>query len=163
MSENTNTLFWVITGAVVVLGVFLLINNSLDNNLSNISDTFNSYWTEAESNTPREKIDERYISDSDNISFIKLGEDIGYVQDLEIKVYGVNPNSNNFGYYIKNTSSNVVNNKVFHLNIHRYSNKEVINSFTGYVNNLYPGNQINFSAWASENLSDEYYYELVID
>ena len=40
---------------------------------------------------------------------------------------------------------------------------EVINSFTGYVNNLYPGNQINFSAWASENLSDEYYYALVID
>ena len=58
MSENTNTLFWVITGAVIVLAVFLLINTSSNNSLSTINDTFSSYWTDAETNTPKEEIDE---------------------------------------------------------------------------------------------------------
>ena len=43
MSNNTNTLFWVITGAVVVLGIFLLTNNTSNETLSNVSKKFNSY------------------------------------------------------------------------------------------------------------------------
>jgi len=45
MSSNTNTLFWVITGAVIVLGVFLLINTSQDSNLKNITNKFDSLFT----------------------------------------------------------------------------------------------------------------------
>jgi len=41
MSSNTNTLFWVITGAVIVLSLFLLIN-SQNNNLFSINNTFSS-------------------------------------------------------------------------------------------------------------------------
>ena len=43
MSSNTNTLFWVITGAVIVLAVFLLINTSQSDTLTRISDKFNSF------------------------------------------------------------------------------------------------------------------------
>jgi Ran GTPase-activating protein (RanGAP) involved in mRNA processing and transport len=42
LSSNTNTLFWVITGAVIVLAVFLLINNSQSDTLARISDKFSS-------------------------------------------------------------------------------------------------------------------------
>ena len=41
MSNNTNTLFWVITGAVVVLSVFLLIKNNEEDSLNRINDKFN--------------------------------------------------------------------------------------------------------------------------
>ena len=42
MSNNTNTLFWVITGAVVVLSVFLLIKNNEEDSLNRINDKFNN-------------------------------------------------------------------------------------------------------------------------
>jgi len=40
MSSNTNTLFWVITGAVIVLGIFLLVNTTSDETLGNINNKF---------------------------------------------------------------------------------------------------------------------------
>ena len=43
MSNNTNTLFWVITGAVVVLGIFLLTNNTSNGTIENINSKFSSY------------------------------------------------------------------------------------------------------------------------
>ena len=42
MSNNTNTLFWVITGAVIVLAVFVLIQNNVGDTVSNIFDRFSS-------------------------------------------------------------------------------------------------------------------------
>ena len=44
MSENTNTLFWVITGAVVVLAVFLLIQGNIGSNITGIFDHFNNLF-----------------------------------------------------------------------------------------------------------------------
>jgi len=41
MSNNTNTLFWVITGAVVVLSVYLLIKNNEEDSLNRINNKFN--------------------------------------------------------------------------------------------------------------------------
>ena len=46
MSSNTNTLFWVITGAVVVLGIFLLTNNSSSDSMSTISNKFDGIYKE---------------------------------------------------------------------------------------------------------------------
>ena len=46
MSSNTNTLFWVITGAVVVLGIFLLTNNSSDNSIKTITNKFDGIYNE---------------------------------------------------------------------------------------------------------------------
>jgi len=44
MSENTNTLFWVITGAVVVLGLFLLIQGNIGTTITGIFDHFNGLF-----------------------------------------------------------------------------------------------------------------------
>lgn len=44
MSSNTNTLFWVITGAVIVLSVFLLVNTSQNNMVSKINDKFSGIY-----------------------------------------------------------------------------------------------------------------------
>lgn len=56
MSENTNTLFWVITGAVIVLAVFLLINNSQSNTLNKIDNKFDNLWKEVSEETNQETI-----------------------------------------------------------------------------------------------------------
>lgn len=45
MSENTNTLFWVITGAVIILAVFLLIQSNVGGAITGIFDHFNSLFT----------------------------------------------------------------------------------------------------------------------
>ena len=47
MSENTNTLFWVITGAVIVLAVFVLIQNNVGDTVSNIFDRFSSMFSDS--------------------------------------------------------------------------------------------------------------------
>ncbi|NLL01686.1 MAG: hypothetical protein GX265_01510 [Mollicutes bacterium] len=44
MSENTNTLFWVITGAVIVLAVFLLIQNNVGDTIIGIFEHFNNLF-----------------------------------------------------------------------------------------------------------------------
>ena len=47
MSNNTNTLFWVITGAVIGLGVFLLINTSQSDTLTGIGDKYSDIYNNA--------------------------------------------------------------------------------------------------------------------
>lgn len=45
MSDNTNTLFWIITGAVIVLAVFTLINTNVTTAITSIFTHFNSLFT----------------------------------------------------------------------------------------------------------------------
>lgn len=75
MSNNTNTLFWVITGAVIVLAVFILINNSQSNSINKINNKFDAMWEEV-------KDSNRKSSMSNILSF---GEIFNY-KDLNIKV-----------------------------------------------------------------------------
>ncbi|MDD4623761.1 MAG: hypothetical protein PHX40_00030 [Bacilli bacterium] len=44
MSENTNTLFWVITGAVIVVGLFALIQGNITDAVTGIFDHFNGMF-----------------------------------------------------------------------------------------------------------------------
>jgi hypothetical protein len=44
MSNNTNTLFWVITGAVIVLTAFLILNVSQNKNLKKINNKFSDLF-----------------------------------------------------------------------------------------------------------------------
>ncbi len=46
MSNNTNSLFWIITGAVIVLAVFLLISSTNNNTVSKVFDSFGGYFSE---------------------------------------------------------------------------------------------------------------------
>ncbi|HHX68460.1 MAG TPA: hypothetical protein GX708_10465 [Gallicola sp.] len=44
MSENTNTLFWIITGAVIVVAIFTLLQNNITDSISGIFDHFNNLF-----------------------------------------------------------------------------------------------------------------------
>ncbi len=44
MSSNTNNLFWIITGAVIVIGIFLLVSNSNNHAIKNIFDNMDNYF-----------------------------------------------------------------------------------------------------------------------
>lgn len=46
MSENTNTLFWIITGAVIVLAIYLLVQGNISDTITNIFNHFNSLFTQ---------------------------------------------------------------------------------------------------------------------
>lgn len=44
MSENTNTLFWIITGAVIVVGIFTLLQTNISESITGIFDHFNNLF-----------------------------------------------------------------------------------------------------------------------
>lgn len=53
MSDNTNTLFWVICGAIVVIAIYLLINTNITTSIDGIFSHFNNLWdTTTKTNTP---------------------------------------------------------------------------------------------------------------
>jgi len=65
MSNNTNTLFWVITGAVIVLGVFLLVNLTKEDGVEKINTTF-SNMVDANGNINEEYINSIKTNNSSN-------------------------------------------------------------------------------------------------
>ncbi len=44
MSENTNTLFWIITGAVIVVGIFALLQTNISDSITAIFEHFNGLF-----------------------------------------------------------------------------------------------------------------------
>ena len=44
MSENKNKILWVITGAVIVIAVFLLIQNNVGDTITDIFNHFNGLF-----------------------------------------------------------------------------------------------------------------------
>lgn len=44
MSENTNSLFWIIVGAVVVVGIFTLVEANIGNTITGIFEHFGSLF-----------------------------------------------------------------------------------------------------------------------
>ena len=77
MSNNTNTLFWVITGAVIVLGVFLLINNSQTESLSNINNKYSGLFEQA--NASPEIIE--YYNHEQNYGALKITNEENFIFD----------------------------------------------------------------------------------
>ena len=71
MSSNTNTLFWVITGAVVVLGVFLLVNNSQSDTLNSVGNKFSGLYHQANASPDLIK----YYSHESNYATLKVSDE----------------------------------------------------------------------------------------
>lgn len=44
MSENTNSLFWIIVGAVVVVGIFALVQANIGTTITQIFEHFNGMF-----------------------------------------------------------------------------------------------------------------------
>lgn len=71
MSNNTNTLFLIITGAVVILGVFLLINTSQSDTLNSVENKFSSLYHQANASPDLIK----YYSHESNYSSLKVTDE----------------------------------------------------------------------------------------
>lgn len=44
MSENTNSLFWIIVGAVVIVGIFALVQTNIGDTITGIFNHFNGLF-----------------------------------------------------------------------------------------------------------------------
>ena len=127
MSNNTNTLFWVITGAVVVLGVFLLTNNSSKESINTLSNKFDGIYNEqvskldnTENDTNEDNIDENVPSTEEEQIPEKTQEEIDLEEymkqssryyckppvstDSRLKFKMVYANSNQIAYNVTNIS-----------------------------------------------------------
>lgn len=125
MSNNTNTLFWIITGAVIILAVFLLISNNQNESLNRINSKFSGFWNGSEranqDNTNNE-VDWGYdYSQYHQINH--CGSNIYMTPDNRIKVtshhlvtdeeFGVRQ-----GYFVENVSNETISNKLLDTDIY---------------------------------------------
>ena len=101
MSNNTNTLFWVITGAVIVLGIFLLVLNTNSNTITNIASKISSLFSEKITESEKEELNNptnlkkyySYLGNWDNIkmedtSLFDFDEETGTI----LAYYGTSSN-----------------------------------------------------------------------
>lgn len=58
MSNNTNTLFWVIAGAVIILSIFLLVNSSSNDTIGGINSKFSEIYDNQNSRRLRSVVNE---------------------------------------------------------------------------------------------------------
>jgi len=77
MSNNTNTLFWVITGAVIVLSIFLLVLNTNSDTITNIASKVSSLFSEKLTESEKEELNnpsnlEKYYSYQGSWDSIKI-------------------------------------------------------------------------------------------
>ena len=113
MSSNTNTLFWVITGAVIVLAIYGLVNVNKDN-INNMTNKFDAYFEEIKEESERD-YDSEYNKNS-NVIYKK----INYMRVDEIN------NTIEFEYRMKNISNRVLFARIYYLYIKDSETNNVI-------------------------------------
>ena len=165
MSENTNTLFWVITGALVVLAVFLLISTSQDESLNAISGKFNVAWDETIN--PPEPVDPRYITTSENEVFLKNGETSANLNGIDIILDGYRVNVGAYKdiihfHYVNNTGQ-TINNKKIRFLIYNYETGDFYHSYYWPLNNFENGAILNQYGGLIDNPPAEIYAKIVLE
>ena len=164
MSENTNTLFWVITGAVVVLAVFLLINTSQNESLNTISNRFSGAWNDTLN--PSEPVDPRYITEGDNEAFIKNGETSTNVQGVDVIIDGYRVNVGAYKdiihWHFTNNTGETINNKNIYFIMYNYETGEFYHSYYWPLNNFQNGDTINQYGGLVDNPPAEIYVKVML-
>jgi hypothetical protein len=82
MSSNTNNLFWVITGAVIIVGIFLLVSFSNNDTINQIFDKFSDYFDNSSSGN---SVLERYYSHEPNYENLVITDESDFVFNEETK------------------------------------------------------------------------------
>lgn len=135
MSNNTNTLFWVITGAVIVLAGFMFVNSLNDGAITNITHKFSSLWTNEELDdyySPIERVvyKDYYKENSNRFYCRKNGEQIEkdgiHVEVLNMQVY--DDGRAGFKWILTNKSGKVHNRIQFNLLLYDCETNYVINN-----------------------------------
>ena len=165
MSSNTNTLFWVITGAVIVLAVFLLINSGQNNNLNKINNKFDSLWTGEE----YEQIiseDDKYYNDNSNRNYCNKGNkaELNGVK-VRIKNFKVEDSGEtNFTWVINNNSGQAYYNVYIKIEIYECGTNNLMQSVWWPEDILDIDEEINLWTNSHFDPSDwNYYIKLAID
>ncbi len=92
MSNNTNSLFWIITGAVIVLAIFLLVSSSNDNTVNKLFDKFGNIFS---GSSTQESVLKRYYDhepDYKNLAITSASDFIFNAETREISGYRGNKN-----------------------------------------------------------------------
>ena len=119
MSENTNTLFWVITGAVIVVAIFGIVSYSNNTSVRKIFNEIGSYFNSDVSNDSVNKILSKFLQPS-KVLFIdkiltlellftnglirKITSDTKYDGIIKFSIYSLNKNG-----YPNNLEEKVIN------------------------------------------------------
>ena len=160
MSNNTNTLFWVITGAVIIVAVFLLVNNSSTNILQVVSDKFSNITAEGgiESNLKNE-VSLPELS-SDYIEVNACGTKRIYVGGVKVEIYGVYYLKNggtHVRWFITNTTNEVIDKRLTLYFYNCETNKMVLD-LQWNIGMFEPKYRAYMTTGASDTLKDMNYY-----
>lgn len=160
MSHNTNTLFWIITGAVVVLGIFLLISTQGDTG-SRIAGKFNSLWTGEEYDGEDYS---SYFNDDVDSNFHRYvqscGSNLTNIDGYRIEVHDYYDNEAGGSYirWIITNKNDTISNKYLYLYFYDCaSNNEILSA--GWPLDTVPANQtIRLTTWGGSLFGDFSYY-----
>ena len=138
MSNNTNTLFWVITGAVIILAVFLLINVSQKKQMRKIFGVMESKWTGEE----YDDIDyDQYmlepITNEDYTMLNNCGTNVAFVDGYRMQMvdYYLYNNGQYIRFFITNKSGELVDER-FTVNFYNCETRTLVGSCATRINNL---------------------------
>ena len=160
MSNNTNTLFWVITGAVIIVAVFLLVNNSSYNTMTGISDKFSNITAEGgiESSLKQSLVlpglEPEYIEAS------TCGTNRVYDSGFKIEIYDLYYLSNGGIYvrwFITNNNTMKMNKKLI-LKFYDCSTKKDLFEVRWGLENFEPKIRTNLTTSASGKVNNLQYY-----
>ena len=135
MSSNTNILFWVITGAVIVLAVFLLVNTNVGNTITNIFDKFSSTFEDSTYIDTNEENDRKacknYAITHDElfgtVNYLKVDESTGRT-DIR--------------YYFKNVSDKTISGTLY-FRIYKCGSEEEVHIGYWILDNLQPNEEFS--------------------
>ncbi|MBR3229654.1 MAG: hypothetical protein IKF91_02365 [Bacilli bacterium] len=162
MSHNTNTLFWVITGAVVVLGIFTLVNFSQDKSLKRINGTFDSYWTGQDYDEEDysqyfagEEVDPHF-----SIPRYSCGSNVGKAGGYRVEVHDFHDSGTGESMvrWIITNKNDTTNDKLLWVKFYDCATDNEILSGAWWVNDIQPKQTIQLWTWGGSLLEDFTYY-----
>jgi len=153
MSSNTNTLFWVITGAVIIVAVFLLVNNSSSNTLQGVSDKFSNITAEGGINS---NLKDKYKlspvdPDKNYIPVDVCGVNRVYIEGYIIEMYDFyyqEGDGSHARWFIINNSKTMLNKKAT-IYVYECGTNKLITDLNWNVSQIKPGNYSQISSWSA--------------
>lgn len=156
MSNNTNTLFLVITGAVIILSVFLLINNYA-NNLNRIESSVSSLYDNEDFTYEAPKGTKIYTCGSNEL--IKDNFQVNIKRFIDL-----GDNNVEIEWTAKNLSDETITNKYLLMNIYNCEDNSIVLSAAMFFDYFYAGDTWNIYTSGSKPIDYfKYYIELSIE
>jgi len=165
MSHNTNTLFWVITGAVIILAIFTLVNFSQNRTLKRINGVINSYWTGEEydeedysAHFQNQEIDESY-----SIPRYACKSNVARLDGYRVQIFDYHDNGEGLAIirWLFTNKNDYKVNKIMWIGLYECETNEHITSLVAFPQYTEPKEtEENFTQTISLNKDYSYYIKL---